>query len=85
MPRLKACFVLAELSHRILMDIRMLEMDRFEATRSIREKEQLYGKHTPVVAMTDHDLVGDCESGFEAGVADHVAKPIHATQLVETV
>src|SRR6185312_5913748 len=38
----------------ILMDVQMPEMDGFEATRRIREADQMIGRRTPIVAMTAH-------------------------------
>jgi two-component system, sensor histidine kinase and response regulator len=69
----------------ILMDIQMPEVDGFEATRSIREREKIGGKHVPIVAMTAHAMKGDKEKCLQAGMDGYIAKPISAQQLFETI
>jgi len=64
----------------ILMDIQMPEMDGFEATRAIREL--LGDTHIPIIAMTAHALDTDRQRCFEAGMDDHIPKPIDPDQLV---
>jgi two-component system sensor histidine kinase/response regulator len=65
----------------ILMDIQMPEMDGFEATVKIREKEKSTGKHVPIIAMTAHALKGDEERCIEAGMDGYVSKPIRTSEL----
>ena len=69
----------------ILMDIQMPEVDGFEATRSIRERERSTGEHLPIVAMTAHAMKGDKEKCLEAGMDGYIAKPINVQQLFETI
>jgi signal transduction histidine kinase/CheY-like chemotaxis protein len=63
----------------VLMDMQMPVMDGIAATKAIRLNPQL---HTlPVVAMTANVLAGDREKCIEAGMNDHVAKPIDPDEL----
>ena len=67
----------------ILMDLQMPEMDGFEATRIIIEKQPSH--HPPIIAMTANALAGDRERCLGAGMVDHIAKPINPDVLFETL
>ncbi|MBC7348593.1 MAG: response regulator [Candidatus Aminicenantes bacterium] len=69
----------------VLMDVQMPEMDGFEATRLIRQKERASGVHLPIVAMTAHAMKGDREKCLEAGMDDYVAKPLYPEQLYRAI
>ena len=68
-----------------LMDIQMPEMDGFEATAAIREKEKTSGKHLPIIALTAHAMKGDQERCAAAGMDGYVSKPIHPDELFQAI
>jgi CheY-like chemotaxis protein/HPt (histidine-containing phosphotransfer) domain-containing protein len=66
--------------HLVFMDVQMPEMDGLEATRRIRAQE-IDGRHTPIVAMTAHAMVGDRERCLEAGMDDYLSKPLEPAEV----
>ena len=65
----------------ILMDIQMPEMDGFTATRCIRALDFPNAKRVPIVAMTANVFSEDIANCLEAGMTDHVGKPLE-TRIV---
>jgi CheY-like chemotaxis protein len=67
----------AEGADLILMDCNMPDMDGLEATRQIRRMEAARGlPPTPIIAVTAHASGSSAQECREAGMNDHIAKPI---------
>jgi CheY-like chemotaxis protein len=69
----------------VLMDVEMPDMDGFQATAIIREREKISGKHIPIIAMTAYAMKGDREHCLAAGMDGYVPKPIRHQDLFETI
>ncbi|MEO8260095.1 MAG: response regulator [Acidobacteriota bacterium] len=69
----------------VLMDVQMPEMDGFECTALIRDREQLTRVHLPIVAMTAHAMAADVERCLAAGMDAYLSKPIQPHELFEMV
>ena len=67
----------------VFMDLQMPEMDGFTATRLLRNRSQL--QQLPIIAMTAHALVEERQRCLEAGMNDHVSKPIEPDALFATL
>ena len=69
----------------IIMDVHMPEMDGYEATRGIRALYIERAKTIPIVAMTANVFKEDIDKCLEAGMTDHLAKPIVVEAIIEKI
>ena len=69
----------------IFMDIRMPEMDGYEATRSIRSSSLPEGKDIPIVAMTANASQDDVAQSLASGMNAHLCKPLNVKDLFRTM
>ena len=67
----------------IFMDIQMLKMDGYTATREIRTFENNRKANIPIVAMTANAFEEDKKKAFEAGMNGHIAKPISIEEIAK--
>ena len=69
----------------ILMDVQMPVMDGLEATRRIRNGENPLGRIIPILAMTANAFLEDMQKSREAGMDEHLSKPVDIATLEQTV
>lgn len=67
----------------VLMDCQMPEMDGYTATRLMREQPEW--SRVPVIAMTANAMSGEREKVLEAGMNDHVPKPVPVGELYRKI
>ncbi|MDR2572858.1 MAG: response regulator [Desulfovibrio sp.] len=67
----------------IFMDLQMPEMDGFTATRHIRALDMPRAQSIPIIAMTANVFKEDIERCLEAGMNDHVGKPLNLADVLD--
>ncbi len=67
----------------VLMDVQMPRLDGFAATRALRAEARF--AHLPIIAITASALPSDRAHCIDAGMNDHVAKPLDPPQLIDTL
>ena len=65
----------------ILMDIQMPNMDGYKATKCIRHLQDIKKAEIPIIAMTANAFEEDRKKAFDAGMNEHIAKPIDIEKL----
>lgn len=69
----------------ILMDVQMPVMDGLEATRQIRSSDNPLGATIPILAMTANAFLEDMQKSKEAGMDEHLSKPVDLATLEQVV
>lgn len=69
----------------ILMDVQMPVMNGYDATKKIRRMDDPQNANIPIVAMTANAFSEDKQVALDAGMNDHIAKPINMSVLVPTL
>ena len=67
----------------VLMDCQMPVMDGYTATREIRKNPAF--NDLPIIAMTANAMAGDREKVMEAGMWDHIGKPLNVGEMFATI
>lgn len=69
----------------VLMDIQMPQMNGYEAARQIRQLTNPAVKDIPIIAMTANAFAEDRQKALEAGMNEHITKPIDIPKLIDTL
>ena len=69
----------------IFMDVQMPVMNGYDATKKIRRMDDPQKANIPIVAMTANAFSEDKQVALDAGMNDHIAKPINMSVLVPTL
>lgn len=65
----------------ILLDIQLPEMDGYQIARELRKRSDL--NNIPIVAVTSHAMVGDCEKAMASGATGYIEKPIDPDNFIQ--
>ncbi len=67
------------------MDIMMPIMNGYDATRAIRAMDRPDARTVPIFAMTANAFLDDIEKSREAGMNEHLTKPLDPQNVIETI
>ena len=69
----------------VFMDVQMPVMNGYEATKAIRGLHSEYCKRVPILAMTANAFSEDVQMAIDAGMNEHISKPIDLGKLMEAM
>ncbi len=69
----------------VFMDIQMPVMDGYESARAIRRLDRSYARKVPILAMSANAFAEDVQASLEAGMNEHISKPIDLRKLEESL
>ena len=69
----------------VLMDVRMPVMDGLEAARALRALDRPDAKTVPIIALTANAFEEDVQRSLQAGMNDHLSKPVEPERLYDTL
>lgn len=69
----------------VFMDVQMPEMDGLAAAGAIRQREQVFGTHLPIVALSGRDELESSDLCLAAGMDGYLTKPVRVDQLREAI
>jgi len=69
----------------VLMDVNMPEMDGYQTTAAIREREKGNGRRLPIIAITGLAMKGDRERCLQVGMDAFLCKPLRSQELFAVV
>ncbi len=69
----------------VFMDVMMPVMDGLSATRAIREMRRVDAGSVPIIAMTANAFAEDKQACLDAGMNDHIGKPVEPSEVVKVV
>jgi len=69
----------------VIMDVQMPEMDGIEASRIVRAREKMTGRHTPIIGLTAFATEEDRQACLMAGMDEYIAKPVDPSLVLQAI